>query len=276
MIVEHSASVPAALSGPRAGLLRRLAAFLLDCLIVGLPFQVIAVVLYLGTNGAVHMSSAVLSFHDCNQLDAVPANLEPAAPQNANFVQLCVHSLFGLEHGRTLTVGVSERNRLDPKSVRSYSIAPDGQVRDGWDIEWLELWVYLALTIGLEARNNQSPGKRVMRIAAVSADGPFPHGLPWKRSVARNLIHWVFFLPLLIAAQWWVLPNGEYSKTGVLIAAVTLLVTLCWFLIIFRQISKGRQAIYDRICGTEVILIPPTSAKEADVAKTAFGTRVTG
>ncbi len=137
MSVELSESAPAPLPGPRARLLRRLAAFLLDCLIIGIPFQAIAIVLYLGTNGAVYMSSGVLSSNDCNQMAAVPANLEPAPAPNSNFALLCIHSLFGLEHGRTMSVGVSERNRWDPTTVKQYSIAPDGQVRDGWDIEWL-------------------------------------------------------------------------------------------------------------------------------------------
>ena len=91
----------------RAGFWRRLLATVIDTIVVMLPFQMLAAILFTATAGGIQMNGGFYSF--CAPINTIPQALEPPPPRDSNVAQVCRTSFFGATTGATLTVGRTTR-----------------------------------------------------------------------------------------------------------------------------------------------------------------------
>jgi hypothetical protein len=95
---------------PRAGFWRRLASITLDLIIVMLPFQMLAAVLFAATAGTVQMQNGFFSFCEHGGKDQISEQLRPLAPRDSNFITNCRTSFLGATTARRLIVGRATRD----------------------------------------------------------------------------------------------------------------------------------------------------------------------
>ena len=73
-------AIPATADLPRAGFWRRWLAALIDMIIVMLPFQALAAILFVMTAGGIQMASGFYS--SCAPVTTIPETLAPAPPHS--------------------------------------------------------------------------------------------------------------------------------------------------------------------------------------------------
>ena len=83
---------------PRAGFWRRWLALLIDTIIVALPFQMLAAVLFAMTAGMVQMDSGL--FSSCEVGKIIPQGLDPPPPQASLPGRLIAAASLGAMHDR--------------------------------------------------------------------------------------------------------------------------------------------------------------------------------
>ena len=84
--------------GVRAGFWRRsFALFLIDLIIISVPFQLIVAFLFVATSGNIQMGGGV-RYTICSKLDeAMPDGLVPPPPARSNFARECNVYFFGAQ-----------------------------------------------------------------------------------------------------------------------------------------------------------------------------------
>lgn len=248
-------------SEPRAGFWRRLAAALIDGLIVGVPLQILVVPLYLLTNGAVQFHGGV-TYKDCSQnvqISQLPPGLDPAPPENSNYAVICRTSLFGLTTAQNLTVARKTKTGNTTTSVsQSYLLGPDGKPTRGWSLDSAALLVLIAYLFLSETYFGRTGGKRLLGIRVVDLKNPEKIRVPLRKVALRYFLMWAGVWPMFIALFVPYLANGgdiEATSRGSVFIWLALSGIFCaiWCLWIFVQIVCKRDPIYDRIAGTAVL-----------------------
>jgi hypothetical protein len=248
---------------PRAGFWRRAAALAVDGIIVSLPIQILVVVLFALTNGAVQTTSGLAVKNCLTTLSAteLPQGLDPPPPAGSNRAVICSSSFFGLETARWLTVSrVTKEGVVTKTFSRTYTLDAQGKPRNAISLDsvvFLALFIYL---IALEHRLGATWGKRLVGIRVADIERPERVGISLRKAVFRNLLIWAWAVPLLVVllvalivshGDLELLMEGNFF-IWLAVAAVLALAGCLWVLI---QIVRKLDPIYDKIAGTAVLRV---------------------
>ena len=244
---------------PRAGFWRRLASITLDLIIVMLPFQMLAAVLFAATAGTVQMQNGFFSFCEHGGKDQISEQLRPLAPRDSNFITKCRTSFLGATTARRLIVGRATRDgNITTNVTNSFMQDQEGAVIKGTDIGWifnLALGIYLVAMIW---KRGKTIGARAVRIRVIDVTNPASREVPLRKAIVRYLVMFVGIIPgvTFFIYQYW-------SKGGVADAMFTqdafMVFTACavfgalWGLVLTVQIAKKVDPVYDRVAGTAVL-----------------------
>jgi len=245
---------------PRAGFWRRLLALTLDLIIIGTPFQIIAVVLFATTAGLVQMSGGGIVFKTCEPSQSVPENLVPPPPKDSNFATECRFSFLGLQTGQALIVGRNHKQGNTFTTVfRSYMTDPDGKPVQGYSIDGyfaLSLTIYL---LGMIVWRGATIGDRILRIAIIDAARPQVRGVSLLKAILRYVYMMIGVVPAFAVLIYsWLVTGGEIDAAAASLALeflpLTVIIALAWYVWIIVQIARKRDPVYDRLAGTAVVL----------------------
>jgi uncharacterized RDD family membrane protein YckC len=248
---------------PRAGFWRRLIAFIIDGIIVSLPIQILVVVLFALTNGAVQTTSGI-AFSNClktPQLSELPQGLDPPPPTGSNRAVICSTSLFGLETARRLTVSRVTKDGVVTKTFsRTYALDAQGNPRNVISLDsvvFLALFIYL---IAMEHRLGATWGKRLLGIRVADIDRPERVGIPLRKAVFRNLLIWACAVPLLVVLLIsMIVSHGDLELlmegSFFIWFAIAAVLALVGCLLVLVQIVRKLDPIYDKIAGTAVLRV---------------------
>jgi len=244
---------------PRSGCWRRWGAFLVDAVVVTVPFQILVVLLFAMTHGTVQITTGII-FSNCPtrvSLLELPSDLEPSPPEGANYAYICRSSFFGWETARWLTVGRFSNGRT---IGRNYRLDTNNEVTNAWTLDWiayLTLFVYL---IGLERRYGATLGKWLAGIRVVDTQASDTIGIPLHKAVGRNVLIWAGMLPMLIVLFASITLNhgdleATFSDSFFRWYFAAGLLTAAWQLWIAIEVARKHDPIYDRIAGTAVLRV---------------------
>ncbi len=246
----------------RAGFWRRLAAFVIDYLVIFVPLFVVVAVLHSLTGGEITGQSLSLRWQFCS-----PVTISDGSPQMADYDwQVCRTSVFGLT---VATWAEGLKTGTEPAKSQSIQVMldPDGDFRSmPLEIGFLDLVVLFFYLYLFERTSGRSIGKRVMAIAVYDEDDLNRVGLPSRKSIRRQLAKFAGFLPLVAVEAvsaflaWGSLAGAEasetFSDTTAMLALVGLLVVLAiagtWQIWIVVSIILHNDPIHDRFAGTTV------------------------
>jgi uncharacterized RDD family membrane protein YckC len=249
----------------RAGFWRRGIAMAIDGIIVALPFQIIAAILFVATSGYVQQSGGV-TYTSCATSQVVPEGLVPPPPTDSNFSRECHVYFFGAETARRLQVGRVTKVGLNTTSVwQGYMLDRNGHPVDGVSIDWIVMAAFIAYLFAMETRKGASLGDRWMRIRVIDAAAPGASGVPLRKIVVRYLATLIGFAPmfalLLVYFTWYESDLDAIAASGFFTwLKLAGVIAFAWFIIICYQVVRKRDPLYDRIAGTAVVRVRPDDA----------------
>jgi uncharacterized RDD family membrane protein YckC len=228
---------------------RRLAAALIDVVVLVLLGSFAAVALYAASGGALR-STTLLQTTRCAPVTAISeralevARLPPGFRPNAAAV--CVQSFLGVESGRYLVM--SQRTPGQPTISLSRPIDAAGRAVAPKVLDWTYPLAFILVMAGLEAAFGATLGKRALGLKVTAETGG---RLGLHRALLRNVVIYgawavVLTVPLLSA-----LLRVRLSHAGY-IAAVAVFGALGWAPL-FMLAQAAPRALYDRWAGAEVI-----------------------
>ena len=236
----------------RAGVWRRVAALLIDVMVIAVILQVCALVLFPLTHGRIQFAGGIYAI-SCSKLGSLPAGVAVPADFNANVIIDCQNSVFGLLSARTLRVQRVTRDGAITKEIHIDSMLDaDGVPIAGLSLGILLLPLLLAWRFALDDRQG-TPGRRICRTRLVRADdGSVPSASEVRR---RYLLLLLILSPLII----WPLVLSFFPVTALpenILVAITLASygpALVVGLAAWRQVYVRSDTWYDRFAGTSVI-----------------------
>jgi uncharacterized RDD family membrane protein YckC len=242
---------------PRGGFWRRWLATLIDCVVVMLPFQILAAVLFNLTAGMVQMDGGLYSF--CAPADKIPEFLNPPPPHDSNFARVCRFSFFGVPNGATLTVGRTTREGSTTTTVtQGYMLDKDGTPINGTSIDGLVELALLAYLVGMIWKTGRTLGARVVGLRVIDTAQPGISGIPIHKAVIRYLAMAIGFVPMFAALIYQsIVTNrsadamftGSFFRWFMFAGAFGML----WTIVLIIQIAMKKDPIYDRLAGTAVV-----------------------
>ncbi len=241
-----------------AGFWRRAVALIIDCVLVLLVLQALAIGLYGATGGRVQ-SEGLFRVTECHwpprEADVTFPLGELKAPDHITSLKqkVCRASLFGMDQAHYLVASALEDyGGLKVTSSATILLDDAGRaVRVLWlDALFLPLLV-LFRVLG-ERSSGQTPGKRVTGIRVMGAGGLPSTG----ESLKRNL--WLLVPQLsshaLLALVTLASPNlVMLSSTVPVIAGALAIVGFVWIVMLMFQAVSRRTAIHDGFAGTSVV-----------------------
>jgi hypothetical protein len=241
---------------PRAGVWRRWLAWLIDSIVVVLPFQMLAAVLFAMTAGTVQMDSGFFSI--CAPVKTVPQSLDPPPPHDPNFARVCRATFFGATTGVILTVGRVTKEGLTTTSVsQNYRLDSEGKPINGTSIDgivWLVLLLYL---VGMIWKTGRTLGARCLGIRGADAAEPGAAAVPLGKVIVRYLAMIIGVVPMIALLIYQRATKGSadamftadffhwFAYAGVL-----------WLIVLMYQIVRKTDPVYDRLAGTAVVRDP--------------------
>jgi hypothetical protein len=112
--------------GTRADFWRRFLTYLIDIIIVWMPIQIIAALLFATTSGWIQGTGGV-TYTSCVTGPQMPESLDPPPPAGSNFARECHVYFFGAETARYVQVGRSTREGSSTTAVwRIYMLDREG------------------------------------------------------------------------------------------------------------------------------------------------------
>jgi len=240
----------------RAGFWRRYVAFVIDAVLVAIPFQIAVAILYPLTGGLVQMDGG-LSFGACAETQ-IPELLSPSPPKDANSAEKCVTYFVAFPVANELEVARrSGEGATTEEASETYRLDAKGKVIAGYNLDrpaQAALLVYLIAMLPLYGR---SLGQRLLGfrvIAVASRRKP-----SWGRSVLRNLGMSVGVFPLYfhegvhlkIKASWFDALTSSGIVWGLGIVAIVL---AGWSIVLAIQIVRKVDPYYDRWAGTAALI----------------------
>jgi len=152
----------------RAGFWRRTFSFFLDLVIVLLPFQVLAAILFALTAGTVQLAAGGITTTVCYKATGIPSDLKPAPPANPTAAKVCKTSLFGAETARQLTVSHATKNGNTTYTIsETYSLDRNDKQVDAWSLEWPAYLALLIYLVWFKLRKPGTLGDRACKISVV-------------------------------------------------------------------------------------------------------------
>jgi len=249
----------------RGGFWRRIAALLVDALIVTFALQLAALVLFPLSHGRVQFLNGIVALH-CDELDAVPEGIVAPPDFAGAKISDCRKTVFGLTTARVVNLhqALSEGAVTHFKEW-SHTLDADGRAMNDPTLDELLLPVLLLLRFAFD-RGGGTPGRRLLRIRLARRRD----ALRSPRAAAVNRRYGVLILPLLPSFAWSlltvVLPDMEQaSPTFVLLARIVVGVpVLLAALEALYTTARRRDAYYDRAAGTAVLRV---DAHKAPIAR---------
>jgi uncharacterized RDD family membrane protein YckC len=241
---------------PRAGYWRRWLATLIDSIVVTLPFQVLAAILFAATAGMVQMDSGF--YRNCAAA-TIPQSLDPPPPHDSNFATVCHTSFFGAPTDAFLTVGRTTQEGSTTITVsQGYRLDKEGKPIHGISIDWIAGLAFLAYLIGMVRSTGQTLGAEILNVRMVDVAAPDLPGVPIHRAIIRYLAMAIGFVPAVAVLLYqYAVTDGsaDAMATGSffqwLIFAFGL--ALLWIVVLIYQIAAKKDPFYDRIAGTAVL-----------------------
>ncbi len=254
-----ASSVDATTELPRAGFWRRLLSLTIDFVVVFLPFQILAAVLFATAGGTVQMYGGVFSTA-CEVGKTIPQSLDPPPPHDSNFVRVCRTSLFGATTGVVLTVGRFTREGTTTTTVsQGYMLDKNGTPIKGTSLDGIAELALLAYLVAMIWKTGRTLGARVVGIGVVDAGNPSRPGVPLYKSILRYPAMFIGAVPAFaILSQRYVVAGGNadtmFSPDFFRWFAVAAIVGVIWEIVLIIQIARKTDPIYDRLAGTAVVL----------------------
>jgi len=242
---------------PRAGFWRRAMSILIDAIVVLVPFQVLAAMLFAATAGKVQMYSGFTS-QACDKA-AIPQLLNPPPPHDSNFAQICRIKLFNATTGVILTVGRTTKEGSVTKTVnQSYMVDEKGDPIDGIVIDWIAILALLVYLVGMIWKTGKTIGARMVGIRFIDAAQPSGPGIPLPKAITRYLAIEIGLIPALaLLAYLKMTTDGSadaiFGDEFFRWFMVTIFVAVVWYVLLIAQIARKRDPIYDRLAGTMVV-----------------------
>jgi uncharacterized RDD family membrane protein YckC len=245
---------------PRAGFWRRTMALVIDTIVVSLPIQILVVLLFALSNGAVQTTSGI-AFNNCLVTAELPQGLNPPPPAGSNRAVICRTSFFGLETARRLIVSRVTKEGIVTKTFsRTYALDAQGKPTSAISLDGvvvLALFIYL---ITLEYRSGATWGKRLLAIRVADIGEPARVGIPLRKAVVRNLLIWAWAVPLLaVLLVFLIVSHGDWESlmegsffVWFSFAAILAVACLVWIIV---QAARKLDPIYDKIAGTAVLRV---------------------
>jgi uncharacterized RDD family membrane protein YckC len=242
----------------RAGFWRRSIATVIDAIIVIVPFQVLAAILFAVTAGGIQMNSGL--FHVCETATTVPKSLDPPPPHDSNFANACRVSVFGATTGSTLIVGRTTREgNVTTTVTQGYMLDANGNPIQGRSIDWIVQLAFLVYLIAMVWKTGRTLGARALGVKVVNAAQPGgPPGVPLGQVIIRYLAMAIGFVPMFAVLIYESIVSGGNADamfiqgTFAWFMAAGALAVL-WSLVLIVQIARKRDPVYDRLAGTAVL-----------------------
>lgn len=243
----------------RAGFWRRLLAFVIDTIIVMLPFQLLAAVLFAMTAGMVQMQSGFFSSCEHGGRDQISEELRPLAPRDSNFITVCRTTLLGATTGRTLTVGRATREgNLTTTVTMSYMQDKEGSIVKGTDIGWIFYLTLMIYLVAMISNSGKTLGGRAVRLRVIDTTNPDAREVPLRKVLIRYLVMLIGVVPgaVFYGYQYWSkggIADAMFTTEAFPVFAAAVVFSGLWALALTIQIAKKIDPIYDRAAGTAVI-----------------------
>jgi uncharacterized RDD family membrane protein YckC len=246
----------------RAGFWRRTFSFFLDGIIVFLPFQIVAAILFALTAGLVQFTAGGINTSVCYKATGIPGDLKPPPPANPNAARVCKTSLFGAETARLLTVArVTKEGSVTYTVSETYYLDSNNKQIDAWSLNWPAYLALLAYLIALKLRKSGTLGDRAAKISVV--DDSLKTSLP--PPIRQMAIRYAALLgPFLVTAaimlgliKFFGGTADDMAKYRYLaIAFVLMTPALVYYFVCFVQIVRKTDPYWDRWAMTAVLIRP--------------------
>ena len=233
-----------------------------DMLVVSLPLQIIVIVLFAQTNGAIQGSFGIMG-RTCAPIAQLPVSLDPSPPEGFNSIVECRISFLGFNMARTLTVSkVTQQGSVTTSVFESYSLGVDGRPMDAFSTDWIAILVFFAYLISMEYRSGATVGKRLVGIRTVDTSFPSRLGVPLRKAVLRPLAMQLGIVPIpgglivaFLLAQFRGIDPAEILSSRVYLSflAIAAAIYFAWIVWIIVSVSRKRDPIYDRLAHTAVL-----------------------
>ena len=241
----------------RAGFWRRWLAIVIDGIIVIIPFQILAVILFATTAGMIQMDSGF--FSTCMNGQTIPQGLDPPPPHDSNAIRVCRVSFFGAPTGAILTVARVARDGGATTTVsQSYMLDKDGTPVHGRSIDWIFQLAFVVYLVAMIWKTGRTLGSRVVKVKVIDAANPGAAGVPLRKVIGRYLAMMIGALPafaLLIYQRIAVGGSADAMFTGEFFRWFGYAAVLggIWALVLIIQVARKRDPVYDRLAGTAVV-----------------------
>ena len=242
---------------PRAGFWRRWLAALIDWIVVALPFQILAAILFAITAGGIQMDNGF--FRNCQPATTIPQALDPPPPHDSNFARVCQISLFGATTGVVLTVGRSTREGTTTTNVtQGYMLDASGKPIKGTSIDGIVTLAFIAYLVGMVWHSGRSVGARITKVRVVDIAQPDISGVPLRKTIVRYLAMMIGAVPMFALLIYQLIAvggsadamfTGSFFRWFMVAGALALL----WVLVLTVQIARKKDPVYDRLAGTAVV-----------------------
>jgi uncharacterized RDD family membrane protein YckC len=242
---------------PRAGFWRRWLSVVIDTIVVMLPFQIIAAILFAITSGTVQMNSGF--YNACAPVKTIPPALSPAPPHDSNFARACHVSFFGATTGSTLTVGRTTREGTTTTTVsQAYMLDRDGKPIRGTSIDSIYSLAFIAYFVVLVWKTGRTPGARVMGTRVVDITTPGTAGVPLGKTIIRYLAIMIGAVPAFALLLYtWLGIGGSadamFTASFFHWFAYAAGLGFLWAVVLSIQVALKTDPIYDRLAGTAVL-----------------------
>lgn len=251
-------TVAATTQSPRAGFWWRFLSLLIDLIIVTLPFQAVAAVLFAATAGFIQMRSGF--FTECQNGKDIPQALSPPPPRDSNFMRVCRTSFFGATSGATLTVGRVTKERTTTRVSQTYLLDKDGTVINGHSIDWIVQLGLLAYLVAMIRSTGKTLGARVFRVKVIDTANPDAAGVPLGKAILRYLAMFIGSVPVFALLLYGLAVSGAnadamFTAGFFQLLMVALLLDGIWLIILIVQVVRKTDPYYDRLAGTAVVRV---------------------
>ena len=242
----------------RAGFWRRTLSFFLDGIIVFLPFQIIAIVLFTLTAGSVQFASGLTSA-TCYKATGIPPDLKPPPPANPNAAEVCKTFFLGLETARRLTVfHITKDGNTTYKISQSYSLDRNDKPVDAWSLEWPAYIALFAYLFWFKLKKSGTLGDRATKIHLVDDSLKTSLPPPAKQMAIRYAGMLGPFLVttaiILTLAKLFDGSAEDMAKYHYLAIALALMApAFAYYFVCFVQIVRKRDPYWDRWAMTAVL-----------------------
>jgi RDD family len=245
---------------PRAGFWRRWLSLIIDILVVIIPFQMLAAVLFVTSAGMIQMNTGL--FQTCETGKTIPQGLDPPPPQDSNFFRVCETSFFGATTGAMLTVGrVTGEGNNTTRVVQTYMLDEDGATIKATSIDWIYqlcLTVYLVVMIW---KTGRTLGGRIAGIRVVDTRSPETSGVPLGKTIIRYLAILIGAVPALALLVYAIVAGGDgphatFTPDLFRLIPFAAVIGGIWAIVLIVQVALKTDPIYDRLAGTAVLVVP--------------------